>query len=245
VISQNAKVEASEAIMQRICHITVDRSAHTAQTRAAALKLEQMPVDALSHFLLMATRAESTVMETILANTPQHEQALLEHPSVKTTRIAKNHGQLLAVFDALSHVVTLTDEQKDAVLREVQAMAAERQESISSDHKIVQIFWERFDYLDTWNGAMATLNHSRNPHEIAVNLNHFEQIAAHHRLEVPSLSDLKKHLRSSRARKFVDNKAVNSAIWLHDSTDESRGRTVKCWVFQRGPNEQPTASARK
>lgn len=245
VISQNAKVEASEAIMQRICHITVDRSAHTAQTRAAALKLEQMPVDSLSHFLLLATRAEANVMETILAQAPQHEQALLDHPEIKTTRIAKNHGQLLAVFDALSHVITLTDEQKDAVRSEVTAMAIERQASISSDHKIVQIFWERFDYLDTWNAAAPSLNHSRNPREIAVNLNHFEQIAAHHRLEVPSLSDLKKYLRTSRSRKFVDMKAVNSAIWLHDNTDESRGRTVKCWVFQRAPNEQPETPAHK
>jgi hypothetical protein len=124
-------------------------------------------------------------------------------------------------------------------------MAAERQESISSDHKVVQNFWERFDYLDTWNGAMATLNHSRNSHEIAVNLNHFEQTAAQHRLEVPPLADLKKHLRSSRLRKFVDIKAVNSAIWLHDNTDLTRGRTVKCWVFQRGPNEQPAMPATK
>lgn len=245
VISQNAKVEASEAIMQRICHITVDRSAHTAQTRAAALKLEQMSVDAVSHFLLLATRAESTVMETILARAPQHEQALLDLPDVKITRIAKNHGQLLAVFDALSQVITLTDEQKAAVLQEVQAMAAERQASISSDHKVVQTFWERFDYLDTWNGAMATLNHSRNGHEIAVNLNHFEQTAAQARLEAPPLADLKKYLRTSRARKFVDIKAVNSAIWFHDNTDESRGRTVKCWVFQRGPNEDPPTLADK
>jgi hypothetical protein len=170
---------------------------------------------------------------------------LRRHPDVKTTRIAKNHGQLLAVFDALSQVVAFTDEQKEAVLQEVRGMAAERQESISSDHKVVQNFWERFDYLDTWNGAMATLNHSRNSHEIAVNLNHFEQTAAQHRLEVPPLADLKKHLRSSRLRKFVDIKAVNSAIWLHDNTDLTRGRTVKCWVFQRGPNEQPAMPATK
>jgi hypothetical protein len=245
VISQNAKVEASEAIMQRICHITVDRSAHTSQTRAAALKLEQMPVDQLSHFLLLATRAEAKVMETILTKAGEYEQAILEHPEVKTTRIAKNHGQLLAVFAALGQVVSFTDEQRDAVAREVQSMAIERQEAISSDHKVVQIFWERFDYLDTWNAAASSLNHSRNPGEIAVNLNHFEEVAATHRLDVPPLADLKKYLRSSRSRKFVDVKAVNSSIWLHDNTDESRGRTVKCWVFQRGPNESPATPARK
>lgn len=245
VISQNAKVEASEAIMQRICHITVDRSAHTTQTRAAALKLEQMPVDAVSHFLLLAARAEAKVMATVLSKADEYEQALLDHPDIKTTRIAKNHGQLLAVFAAMTHVVDFTDEQRDAVAREIQAMAIERQESIGSDHKVVQTFWERFDYLDTWNAAAPTLNHSRSPHEIAVNLNHFEEVAANHRLDVPPLADLKKYLRTSRHRKFVDVKAVNSAVWLHEGNDETRGRTVKCWVFQRGPNESPATPATK
>ena len=115
-------------------------------------------------------------------------------------------------------------------------MAIERQSSISADHKIVQTFWERFDYLDEWNSAGSSLNHSRNPHEIAVNLNHFEERAREHRLDVPALADLKKYLRTSRSRKFIDLKPVNSAIWLRDQSDKARGRTVKCWVFQREAN---------
>jgi hypothetical protein len=237
VISQNAKVAASQAIMQRICHITVDSSAHTSQSRAAALKLEQFPVDQVSHFLLLAARAEDKVLATIEANAPRHQQAILDHPDVKTTRLGKNHGQLLAVFDALCMLIEFTDEQRAAVAREVEAMAVERQATISSDHKVVQTFWERFDYLDEQYGNGPVLNHSRNPHEIAINLNHFEERAAEHRLDVPALADLKKYLRSSRSRKFIDIKPVNSGIWLRDKTDRSTGRTVKCWVFQRTAGE--------
>jgi len=237
VISQNAKVDASEPIMQRICHITVDRSAHTAETRAAALELERMPVDAVSYFFVMAARQAEQVLATVFDKAPIYELELLAHDAVKTTRIAKNHGQLLALFAALGTLIPFTDEQKAAVAREVLAMAMERQSSISADHKIVQTFWERFDYLDEWNGAAPSLNHSRNPREIAVNLNHFEERAREHRLDVPALADLKKYLRTSRSRKFVDLKPVNSAIWLHDQADKSRGRTVKCWVFQREAND--------
>ena len=240
VISQNAKVEASEAIMQRICHIQVDRSAHTPATRAAALELERMPVDAVSHFLVLATRAEAAVLQTIAEQSPLHEHQLLAHPEIKTTRIAKNHGQLLAIFAALSEIVSFTDAQREAVAREVQAMAVERQASISDDHKVVQTFWERFDYLDEWNANGPTLNHSRKANEIAVNLNHFEQRAAEFRLDVPALADLKKYLRGSRMRKLIDVKAVNSGIWLANPSDPSKGRTVKCWVFQRGPHESST-----
>lgn len=246
VISQNAKVDASEAIMQRIVHITVDRSAHTTETRAAALKLEQMPVDAVSHFFVLATRAEKAVMETVQKHAPLHEAEIIRHPEVKTTRIAKNHGQLLAVFDGLCQVIAVTDEQRAAVRAEIFAMAAERQASISSDHKVVQIFWERFDYLDTLNGFTPMLNHSRRDNEIAINLNHFEQQASEHRLSIPPLAELKKHLRNSKSRKFVDLKDVNSAIWLKDKSDAtSGGRTMKCWVFQRGANESPGKPAPK
>ncbi|NII74844.1 hypothetical protein FHW84_003440 [Dyella sp. SG562] len=233
VISQNAKVDASEPIMQRICHITVDRSAHTTETRAAALELERMPVDAVSYFFVMAARQAEQVLTTVSEKAPIYELELLAHEAVKTTRIAKNHGQLLALFEALGALIPFTDEQKAAVTRELLAMAIERQSSISADHKVVQTFWERFDYLDEWNSAAPGLNHSRNPHEIAVNLNHFEERAREHRLDVPALADLKKYLRTSRSRKFIDLKPVNSAIWLQDQTDRSRGRTVKCWVFQR------------
>jgi len=246
VISQNAKVDASEPIMQRIVHVTVDRSAHTTETRAAALKLEQMPMDAVSHFFVLATRAAKSVMELVATNAPMHEAEIIAHPEVKTTRIAKNHGQLLAVFDALCTVIDTTQEQRDLVKAEIIGMAVERQEAISSDHKVVQTFWERFDYLDTYN-SFPQLNHARRGDaEIAINLNHFEQCAAEHKLQIPPLAELKKHLRNSKARKFIAYKDVNSAIWLKDKQDkEAGGRTVKCWVFQRASNESPATPEKK
>ena len=48
--------------------------------------------------------------------------------------------------------------------------------------------------------------------------------------EIPSLSDLKRLLPESRARKFVAYTSVNSQITVRDS----QGVTVKCWVFRRG-----------
>jgi hypothetical protein len=77
------------------------------------------------------------------------------------------------------------------VQQEARGMAVERQQSISSNHKVAQTFWKRLNDLDTWNGVMANLSDSRNAYKIAVDLNHFEQIAAQHHLEVHSLPDLK------------------------------------------------------
>jgi hypothetical protein len=78
---------------------------------------------------------------------------------------------MLAIADALSLVIKLTDEQKAALKGQIVAMAGERQQVINNDHVLVQEFWEAFDYLD--GGDLSVLNHSRDPSLIAVNLNHF------------------------------------------------------------------------
>jgi hypothetical protein len=90
----------------------------------------------------------------------------------------------------LSLVIKLTDEQKAALKGQIVAMAGERQQVINNDHVLVQEFWEAFDYLDS--GDLSVLNHSRDPSLIAVNLNHFLQVATERRQQVPLLRDLKK-----------------------------------------------------
>ncbi|MBP6535750.1 MAG: bifunctional DNA primase/helicase, partial [Xylophilus sp.] len=103
-------------------------------------------------------------------------------------------------------------------------------------------FWESFDYLN-WLPETGTtgpregphLNHSRDPALIAVNLNEFVERAAMHRQQVPVLSELKKVLRTSKTRRFVDVKTVNSAIRIKKDDTEAGldvGRTVHCWVFE-------------
>ncbi|MBC3911504.1 bifunctional DNA primase/helicase, partial [Undibacterium sp. NL8W] len=98
-------------------------------------------------------------------------------------------------------------------------------------HVLVQEFWEAFDYLD--NGDMSILNHSRDPSLIAVNLNHFLQVATEKRQQVPLLRDLKKVLKTSSRRKFVEtNRVVNSVIRSTQSPMATPSTSVKCWIFQ-------------
>jgi hypothetical protein len=82
---------------------------------------------------------------------------------------------------------------------------------------------------------MHRLNHSRDPQLIAVNLNHFVQIAAERRQQIPVIGDLKKVLRTSRRRKFLDVRVVNSQIRARDNVLGSK--SMMCWVFQ---NDKPT-----
>lgn len=229
VISQNNEVSASDAILQRIVHLTFDCSAQTSKTREAAMVLENMPVEEVSGFIVQAVQREAQILSTVAERTPQHEAMLQQHPMVKSTRLAKNHAQLLALADALRHVVPLSEAQRDALQGQIVQMAVQRQQAINSDHPMVAEFWESFDYLDSGG---APLNHSRKPDdEIAVNLNHFIQVAKERNQQVPAIGDLKKVLRTSRKHRFVEIKNVNSGIKAR--VEGISSTAIWCWVFER------------
>lgn len=227
VISQNATVNASEAILQRIVHLHFDRTNQTAHTKALAEELERMPMEHVSGFILAALGKEPAILSTMFEQLPIHERELQALPELRAMRIAKNHAQLLALTDAIQHVVPFTPEQRAAVHDMVISMAKERQQAINADHPMVQEFWELFDYLNGETYA-PVLNHAKDPGLIAVNLNHFAQVAADNKQQFPQMVDLKRLLTTSKRRKFVGNKAVNSNIQSRTGT----GKTVKCWVFE-------------
>ncbi|MBI3727395.1 MAG: toprim domain-containing protein [Burkholderiales bacterium] len=232
VISQNNPVNASEAILSRIVHLYFDRSTQTAESGEAADQLKYMSVENVSGFILAATRREKAILETLKAQTLVYLKQLRNDPRVKMPRLAETHAQMLALADALALVIKLPDYQLDALKKQIADMAAERQLVINDDHPIVQEFWEMFDYLDS-GGDMSVLNHSRDPELIAVNLNHFMQVATERRQQVPAIRDLKKVLKTSQKRKFIAVKIVNSAIKDRVSTLTKPSTAASCWVFQR------------
>jgi len=234
VISQNNEVSASVPILQRIVHLHFDRSGQNAHTRAAAMALESTPVEAVSGFILAATKRERQILTTMFERTPYRERQLQQIPQIKTMRVAKNHGQLLALADALRHVVRMSDEQFAALEQQIICMAIEREEAISADHPLVQEFWEAYEYLNGPDVAEPRLNHSRDPQAIAINLNHFIQVATEHRQQIPPIRDLKKLLKASRRHKFDAIRVVNSVIRDRLSNPASVSTSVKCWVFIKG-----------
>jgi len=174
-------------------------------------------------------RAEKKIMATLTEFTPIYEAMFKNHPNLKSVRICKNHAQVMAMIDALEHVVPITADQKRQTFDALMDMAVARQHAINADHPTVTEFWEKFDHLNDTDGV-EKLNHSRKDDLIAVSLPEFQERAARHGLRVPEYNDLKRLLPESRARKFLGYKTVNSN--LVDSVD-GVGRSVKCWVFRR------------
>lgn len=236
VISQNATVAASEAILTRIVKLHFVRPQVTSQSRAAADNLNHLSAMDVSHFLLMATRAEAKVLETFRVQVKVHEQALRELKEIRIERIIKNHAQLLALLDALRLVVPLSDRQHQATQRELTAMALVRQSAVNADPSEVAEFWEVFDYLQSLSED-PVVDHSKKPDLIAINLNEFAERAAEHKQKLADVGTLRNLLPNSRSRKYIEhNKSVDSAVRAafnrRNNTLTQRGTTVKCWLFK-------------
>lgn len=236
VISQNAEVNASEAVLQRIVHLYFDRSGQSPDTFAAARALEQTAVEDVSGFLLSAILKEKDVLRLFAERMPLYQEKLAAHPEVKHQRLVKNHAQIMALVDCLPTVMPLPIAYRDAAQAQLVRMAVERQQAIGADHPLVQEFWELYDHIESAEDDHAVLNHARGGGVIAISLRHFEQVANDRRLNLPPLTELKRVLKTSRARKFLDLRVVNSAINARFNTEHThapkRPDTVKCWVFE-------------
>lgn len=238
VIAQNAEVNASEAVLQRIIHIFTDRANQNQDTKKAAEELERMPVEELSGFMLLAALHEQNIINIFNSQTPIYEKELAQHPDIKNIRIIKNHAQMMALADALNTLIKVNDNIIDETKRMIKSLALERQQSINADHPLVQEFWDVFDYLNGDKDKVQKLNHSKDPELVAINLNHFIQEAVENKQQMPPINELKRVLKSSRIHKFIDVRAVNSVINERYNSEyptaTKKPTTVKCWVFRKG-----------
>lgn len=227
VISQNEQVMASDAILSRIVHITVTREIQNSITKSHAEWLERASVEQLSYFLLQATQAEKQLLAMIEQLQPHYEQQIMATGQVRMIRIAKNHGQMMALVDCMGSAgLALFNDQECLAARErIIGMAIERQQSINADHPLVQEFWEAVDYIDS-TGNELKLNHlGYNDHAWAINLKEFESRAGDYKLRIPDMRLLKNLLRTSKTRKFIEaNKSVRSRI--------KDNHINKCWIFE-------------
>jgi hypothetical protein len=233
VISQNNPVIASEAILSRIVHLYFDLSTQTPESGMAADFLKFMPAESVSGFILRATKCEKKVLEKFTERTAVYLKELRLRQEIKMPRLIETHAQMLALTDALALVIQLSAEQQNAMREQIILMAVERQKVINDDHPLVQEFWETFDYLDS--NEHYRLNHSRDPQLIAVNLNNFIQAASESRQQIPMISDLKKVLKTSRRRKYIEMRTVNSPIKAKENQLLNSSTSTKCWMFK---NEQ-------
>jgi hypothetical protein len=212
VIEQNEPVNASRAVLERIMSLGFDMSNFTNETKAAAERLEQWPVEKISGFIVHAARREQVIMARFRQAFAQYEDELLALPAIRTNRLAKTHGQLLAFLDAIRAVVPLSDQQQAETARFIVQMASDRQLAVNSEDPVVSLFWERFDYLEE----------NEDPKAIAGHIHQMEARCAEKRLQLPTHSEMIRALKTSKARRFIEQATVNSRNDIG---------SVRCWIF--------------
>lgn len=108
------------------------------------------------------------------------------------------------------------------------------------DHPMVEQFWDVYDYLDnldSLNRGGRVNHHSDDADTIAIHLNEIYSVAKKNSQPLPdNLVELKQHLRDSCRYLFIDsNVAVSSQVF--------KGKTIKCWIFQKPVAEAQSTSA--
>lgn len=230
VLSQNAEVAASDAVLQRIVHLHFRLVEQNERTKAAANRLINRDIESLSYFLVKTICSEKKVLETFFKRVEVYELQIMQRPDVHIPRLALNHAQMMALADAMSMLLPIDLQVIEQLKNFFAEMAAERQQALNKDHPIVQQFWDIYDFLEN-DYDEPFLNHSADNNLIAINLNHFFQVAIAQKQPVPDMADLKRFLRTSRTRRFVEaNKAVSSTV---SKSQFGAKKTMRCWVFKR------------
>ncbi|HII3190527.1 TPA: hypothetical protein ACY3IJ_002253 [Enterobacter asburiae] len=161
---------------------------------------------------------------------------MTKHADIKHQRVIKTHSQIFGFLMALAHVVPVHPSHIEQTRDFIFTLAVERQRALSLDHPLVQELWELFDYLDAQE--QHGINHAPadKDNEIAINFNHFEEVANTYRQRLPfTLSEIKKLLKSGREREFMRTASVRSSV--SDSYNTGKSKEMRkpefyhFWIF--------------
>lgn len=228
IISQNLQVQASKAILSRICHLFFKTETQTRASEAAARRIESYEIEQVSHFLDDFLKQERLILETFF-NSKIPFETWLKDSGVKSFRVAHCHAQLYAMFIALAtHVLPQLQPYTQAMQSQLLSMAMERDEALNSENPLVIQFWDVYDRLTNriaTDAAQEKFNHSKAADVIAINMPQFYQAARESMYDLPPQADIQEALRLSLHYKFIAaNKVVSSR---HEN------RSIRCWLFRR------------
>jgi len=238
IVAQNDPVEGSPAMRERIMGMHFDKGRFSPEGKTAGERLKGADLKDISGFPVHIVRREEQILATYYEAFARHEAAMIKHPGCGDYRFAKNHAQLAAMLDAMRLVITNV---ADADARDAHGlildMLVDRHRVTEADHPHVVWFWERFEYFVAQDGNQLhvdhPIDHARGTDTHAISLVQFEARCSSQGLRMPCTSqELKRHLKTSKARRFLENKTVNSVT----------GKSVSCWTF-RNPDHQKKKGA--
>lgn len=229
-LMQNERIDARPAVLERLMSLHFDKSHFSDAGREAAQRFRHIPLADVSGTIIHVARLEEKYLAAHTAKFNHHLKAMRARvEGLENDRVILNHSQLAAAVETLPVLFpAFRPDWVAEALKLIDAMAIDRQQSTGGDHPLVAAFWENVEYLINREGADdqalgKSVNRHRKPDEkIAINLPDYEARCRNAGLSPPNLDQLKKHLRGSKSRRWLETKPINAAD----------GRTQQCWVFQ-------------
>ncbi len=224
LISQNAEVDGSQALLERIVHCHVDKKHHGEGTREVANWFERQSASTVGGFLEIALKNEKKILD-IYFTAYEKYLSYFDSTDIRNERIRKNHAQIAACAQALTVIFpNLNQPTINHFVTYLETRAKTREERIAADHPLVEKFWETYHYINEKSPGGNVLNHSEVPKEIAVNLNSFRANCLDYGQELIDLTQLKKVLTMSKRYKFIEKNRVLRSCLIKN--------TIRCWIFQ-------------
>ena len=224
VVTQNAPVDGSEAVLTRLVHIYTRRCDTNNTTFAAARRIEALKIEQLSGYLLKCLVQTDKLLEVFVAEQNKWEKTIRALPQAKTTRISQLHAQMCAAVECLKLTTPIDSEVVDSVQQHiVNVMVGEREQSIKRDHIYVEQLLRVMAYIEEEG---KTIDHyvGNDENIVAIRLGDIYEIARKMGQELPPEIELAKVLKSSR-RYIQHNHPTKSGL--------VGGKTVRCWWLRR------------
>lgn len=231
IISQNAEVIASEAVMGRIVHVKFFKDQLSKTSLYASRNLAKYEPENVSQFILNCLSYEKAVMDAYASNMLKYDALLHEEQfNIQSSRVVHNHAQLMSLFDAMcKFVIDVPEHIQKQIHSELLSMAQKRDKVLKSDSVLVQNFWntvEEMEYaIPKLSHCDNIINHSPKSDLFAVNFASLYKLAGDYRYSLPEVNELQNALRHSLHYRFIEaNKVVQSKI-----TSSSK----RCWIFEK------------
>lgn len=248
IISQNAEIVSTEAVMGRIVQYKFSKEQMSKNGLYASRNLERYDQSEISQFILLCVEKEKAIMEAYRLGMEKYDEVLHQDKyDIKSSRVIHNHAQFLALFDALClHVLVekdakgiakslVTEDIQKRVRTELFEMAQKRDKVLKSDPIIVQNFWNTVEEMENSITPIATRDSVVNHHAksnlyFAINFAQLYRVAADYRYQLPNMDELQHALRHSVHYRFIEaNKMVASKI---------DGKSKRCWVFEKPTSQR-------
>lgn len=210
LISQNASVDGSEAILTRIVHMHATRAGHTPARKVVSDRLYALPVEELSGYLRRCLGQEKQWLARYFEAFDHYEQRLQANTVIQHQRIVHCHAQVMAAAKATQMLFPgWSDQLMEKLFKHVESRAIERQQRVSSENPTAARFWQIYHYLNekvvtytdgdgSRDETRETLNHSPDKTLIAINIEHFHNACRLAGQEVTRLSGVRKALEKEQ-----------------------------------------------